>query len=46
MARTTPEKFIAELEGCLKDGTPTLNPLDIKKILEPKVTQVSVNCEK
>jgi hypothetical protein len=38
MARITLEEFIAELEGCIKEGTPTLNPLDVKKIWEPKVT--------
>lgn len=36
MAPITPEDFITELEGCIKEGAPTVNPLDIKKMWEPK----------
>jgi AbrB family looped-hinge helix DNA binding protein len=32
----TPEKFIHEMEGCIKENSPItkINPLDIKKIWE------------
>lgn len=36
MPPISPEAFINEMEGCIKEGTPTLNPLEIKKIWEPK----------
>jgi looped-hinge helix DNA binding domain, AbrB family len=36
MPPISPEDFIKELEGCIKEGTPTINPLDMKKIWEPK----------
>ncbi len=39
MAPISPEDFIAELEGCIKEGTPTINPLDVKKMWEPKNKQ-------
>jgi AbrB family looped-hinge helix DNA binding protein len=31
----SPEGFIKEMEGCLKEGKPTLDPFDVKKIWEP-----------
>lgn len=37
MPPISPEDFIREMEGCIKGGTPTINPLDLKKIWEPKV---------
>lgn len=36
MAPVSPEEFIQELEGCITEDTPTINPLDLKKIWEPK----------
>lgn len=35
----SPEEFIKELEGCIKEGTAAINPLDLKKIWEPKIKQ-------
>ncbi len=35
----SPEEFIKELEGCIKKGTPVIDPLDLKKMWEPKVKQ-------
>ena len=32
----SPEEFIKELEDCIKEGTPVIDPLDLKKIWEPK----------
>jgi len=32
---TQPEEFIQEMEGCIKEGTPALDPLDLKKIWDP-----------
>ena len=29
------EEFIKEMEGCIKEGTPTMDPLKLKKIWEP-----------
>ena len=29
-----PEEFIEEMEGCIKEGTPTIDPLKLKKIWE------------
>jgi hypothetical protein len=34
--KMTTEEFIKEMEGCIKEGTPTINPLDLKKMWEPK----------
>ena len=31
----SPEEFIKELEGCIKEGTPTIDPLKLKKMWEP-----------
>jgi AbrB family looped-hinge helix DNA binding protein len=36
MPPVSPEEFIAELEGCIAEGTPTINPLELKKIWEPR----------
>jgi AbrB family looped-hinge helix DNA binding protein len=35
MPPISPEEFIREMEGCIKEGTPTLDPLELKKIWEP-----------
>jgi AbrB family looped-hinge helix DNA binding protein len=37
MPPISPEDFIQEMEGCIKEGTPTINPLDLKNIWEPKI---------
>ena len=37
MPPISPEDFIQEMEGCIKEGTPTINPLDLKKIWDPKI---------
>ena len=34
MPSTSPEEFIEEMEGCIREGTPTINPLKLKKIWE------------
>lgn len=34
MPPTSPEKFIEEMEGCIREGTPTIDPLKLKKIWE------------
>jgi len=39
MPPISPEEFIAEMEGCIKKGTPTIRPSDLKKMWEPKVSQ-------
>jgi len=31
----SPEEFIREMEGCIKEGTAAINPLDLKKMWEP-----------
>ena len=31
-APVSPEEFIKEMEGCIKEGVPTIDPLDLKKI--------------
>jgi hypothetical protein len=36
MGKIEPEEFIAELEGCIKEGTPHINPLDLKRMWDPK----------
>jgi AbrB family looped-hinge helix DNA binding protein len=33
---TSPEEFIREMEGCIKEGTPKIDPLRLKKMWEPK----------
>jgi len=35
MPPISPEEFIKEMEGCIKEGTPTINPLELKKMWEP-----------
>ena len=35
MAPISPDEFIAEMEGCIKEGPPTINPLDLKMMWEP-----------
>ncbi len=35
MPPISPEEFIKEMEGCIKEGTPDIDPLKLKKILEP-----------
>ena len=30
-----PEEFIKEMEGCIKEGTPAIDPFELKKIWEP-----------
>ncbi len=32
MPPISPEDFVKEMEGCIKEGAPTINPLDVKKI--------------
>ena len=36
MPPVSPEEFIKEMEGCIKEGTPTADPLSLKKMWEPK----------
>jgi AbrB family looped-hinge helix DNA binding protein len=36
MPPISPEDFINEMEGCIKEGTPSINPLELKKIWDPK----------
>lgn len=36
MPPTSPEEFIKEMEGCIKEGAPSINPLELKKMWEPK----------
>jgi bifunctional DNA-binding transcriptional regulator/antitoxin component of YhaV-PrlF toxin-antitoxin module len=35
----SPEEFINEMEGCIKEGTTAINPLELKKIWEPKTSE-------
>lgn len=35
MPPISPEEFIEEMEGCIKEGTPTIDPLKLKRIWEP-----------
>jgi len=34
MPPISPEEFIKEMEGCIREGTPTINPLKLKKMWE------------
>jgi hypothetical protein len=34
--RVTPEEFIKELEGCIEKGNPEVDPLELKKMWEPR----------
>jgi AbrB family looped-hinge helix DNA binding protein len=36
MPPISPEDFIKEMEGCIKEGTPAIEPLELKKMWEPK----------
>jgi len=36
MAPISPEDFIKEMEGCIKEGTPIIDPLELKKMWGPK----------
>jgi len=36
MPPISPEDFIREMEGCIKEGTPAIEPLGLKKMWEPK----------
>ena len=35
----SPEEFIKEMEGCIREGAPTINPLKLKKMWEPAEKQ-------
>ena len=35
MPPISPEEFIQEMEGCIKEGTPAMDPLKLKKMWEP-----------
>jgi AbrB family looped-hinge helix DNA binding protein len=35
MPPISPEEFIKEMEGCIKEGTPNTDPLKLKKMWEP-----------
>ena len=39
MPPISPEEFIREMEGCIREGAPTLDPLDLKKMWEPMKKQ-------
>ena len=36
MPLISPEEFIKEMEGCIKEGMPTIDPLKLKKIWNHK----------
>jgi AbrB family looped-hinge helix DNA binding protein len=35
MPPISPEEFIKEMEGCIREGNPTIDPLKLKKMWEP-----------
>jgi AbrB family looped-hinge helix DNA binding protein len=35
MPLISPEEFIREMEGCIKEGTSTIDPLKLKEIWKP-----------
>jgi len=35
MPPISPEEFIREMEGCIREGEPSVDPLELKKIWEP-----------
>ena len=35
MPPISPEEFIKEMEGCIKEGAPDMDPLKLKKMWEP-----------
>ena len=39
MPPVSPEEFIQEMEACIKEGTPTIDPLKLKKMWEPTEKQ-------
>ena len=39
MPPISPEEFVKEMEGCIREGTPNLDPLKLKKIWEPAEKQ-------
>jgi AbrB family looped-hinge helix DNA binding protein len=39
MPPISPEEFIKEMEGCIKEGTPDIDPLKLKKLWEPAEKQ-------
>ncbi len=39
MPPISPEEFIKEMEGCVREGTPDINPLKLKKLWEPAEKQ-------
>lgn len=39
MPPISPEDFIREMEGCIREGTPTIDPLKLKKMWELAETQ-------
>jgi AbrB family looped-hinge helix DNA binding protein len=39
MPPISPEEFIKEMEGCITEGTPTIDPLKLKKMWEPAEKQ-------
>jgi AbrB family looped-hinge helix DNA binding protein len=41
MPPISPEEFIEEMEGCIREGTPAIDPLKLKKIWETAEKQVT-----
>ena len=39
MPPISPEEFIKEMEGCIKEGAPDMDPLNLKKMWEPTEKQ-------
>jgi len=39
MPPISPEEFIKEMEGCIREDTPTIDPLKLKKMWEPAEKQ-------
>jgi AbrB family looped-hinge helix DNA binding protein len=39
MPPISPDEFIKEMEGCIKKGTPTVDPLKLKELWEPAKKQ-------
>ena len=35
MPPISPEEFIKEMEGCIRNGAPSIDPLELKKMWEP-----------
>lgn len=40
MPPVSPEEFIKEMEGCITEGTPSIDPLKLKKMWQPGKKQV------